>query len=258
MTIPGPGPCSMCGCKVTRADFEAERAMLLLGKICCIPCLESRSLFCHPCRKQLSRKDFDSGRAVTLLGNRYCDVCLVHALLKQRNRHPRPAARPEPKPEPVLRETAPVRPETRRIPLAHLEDGQDSRRAFSRFIPPAECSLSLKPEGLRGLFSSNLVKIWVDVSEGGLRAVVSGSFRKDDPLRGEVVYPPLKARHEIRVVVRYAKPCTAYPGCTMVGVQFQNPTADLQAFIREVLAETPSIALETGRRVKPETKVRPA
>jgi hypothetical protein len=84
-----------------------------------------------------------------------------------------------------------------------------------------------------------------------LRAVVEGVFKKDDALQGQLLYPPLKADYGIRVIVRYAKPCTAYPGCTMVGVQFEDPSSDLQSFVREVLAETPSIALETARRVKP-------
>src|ERR1700682_1499014 len=108
MEAPSSGPCSMCGMKLSRSDFDAERAMLILGRVCCVPCLESKSLFCYHCNKALTRKDFETGKAVTLLGSRYCDCCLVHALLARRRKdlkHPKPGhepAKPQPRPEPQL------------------------------------------------------------------------------------------------------------------------------------------------------------
>ena len=201
------------------------------------------SMTCHRCRTRLAPKDFETGRAITLLGHRYCDTCLSQAILKQRNKRTASGDRH------TTRRRSGPRPEP--APSSELEIGQDSRREFDRFIPPGDCTLVLKHEGIRGLIDANLVQLWVDVSEGGLRAVVTGSFVKDDRLRGEMILAREKIRHELRVTVRHAKPCAAYPGCTMIGLQFDRPTLELRAFIRDSLAEPPSVLPETKRRPRP-------
>lgn len=210
--------CALCRHPLLEKDFKNDRAMRLFGKPYCTACLEKQAITCKSCRRSLRQKDFDEGRAFTLLGARFCESCLEQAVKDGRKSAPTPEA-------------------------AASEADWDSHRAHARFIPPAACALTLKRGGIRGLVSGNLLRLWVDVSEGGLRAVVSGNFAVDDVLHGEFSYRPLKATHAFRGSVRHVKPTERYPAAMLIGLRFDAPAPELQAFVRDVLGSgTPSEA----------------
>jgi len=193
--------------------------MMLLGRGYCIACLEQITPKCHLCSKPLHQADFTEGRAVTLNGQKVCEGCMERAVQN--------ASIPEPKPLP---------------PPDHHEDAAwESRRACSRFVPPLDCTLTVKLRGLLGLISGNAVVLWIDVSEGGLRAVLHGSYKPGDPVEGRMAHPTLDDKIEFRAQVRHGKPSEKYPGCTLAGLKFEEPSALLVAFIREVLGCNPSV-----------------
>lgn len=212
-----PGECRRCKRELCPADFFQDRAMMLLGRGYCIPCLEAVTPKCQLCSKGLHQADFTEGRAVVVNGSRVCEGCMERAVHN--------AARPEPKP----------------IPEPHDEPGWESRRTCSRFVPPQDCDLRVKPTGLRGLLPGNAAVLWVDVSEGGLRAVLRGRYKPGDHVQGRLAHPTLDEPIRFEAQVRHGKPCEKYPGCTLAGLKFEEPSALLVAFIREVLGRIPSV-----------------
>ena len=252
------GPCVKCGTDLSASDFSQDRAMLLLGRAYCMACLEARTLACHLCKHPLRKADFEEGRAFTLLGWKYCGGCLDAAVQHARGESqkaspaaPPPAKSPEPEPAALSNNTA-------KIPVVQGNAEGESRRMYSRFVPPAECELTLKPGGVRGLLGSSVLRLWVDVSEGGLRAVVEGKYDHGDGISGRMSYPPLKLKLDFKGEVRHCKPSEKYPGCFMVGVKFEEPSSELQSFIREVMGDSPammSMKPSPSRRSAPKTEV---
>ena len=226
------GPCSKCGKVLSSSDFDQDRALVLLGHAYCLDCLEARILHCHLCKASMRTADFDAGRAVTLLGLKYCGRCLDQAVGHARTLPPAPAPKVA---------AAPPSTDTGKIPVVQGDQDGESRRMFSRFVPPVECKLTLKPDGLRGILSSNLLQLWVDVSEGGLRAVVSGGHKAGDLLQGKMTYAPLSLKLDFKGNVRHCKASEKYHGCVMVGLKFENPSSELQSFIREVMGQNTSM-----------------
>jgi len=215
-----PGECRRCKRELCPADYYQDRAMMLLGRGYCIPCLEQVTPKCHLCAKSLHQADFTEGRAAVVNGSKVCDGCLGTAVGN--------AARPEPKPVPPA-------------PEHHDDPEWASRRATSRFVPPLDCDLIVKPPGLRGLFPGNAVVLWVDVSEGGLRAVLKGAYKPGDRVQGRMAHATLDQPLRFEAQVRHAHPSEKQPGCTLAGLKFEEPSALLQAFVREVLGGIPSI-----------------
>ncbi len=227
--------CRRCAKPLAAADFEFDRAMMLLGRPYCAGCLKDVQRSCHHCKKALRQSDFDGGRAVTLGTDLYCDGCLEGAL-----KTARPAAILPPSALQSLAEhhrqaassgVLPVPP-----PAPPVVDA-DSRRATSRFVPPLDCSLTIRPSGLRGFLGGNAVRLWVDVSEGGLRVVITGRYAEGDVLQGVFSHPSLKSKLSFRAQVRYSKAAEKFPGCTLVGLQFEKASTDLVSFIRDVLGQ---------------------
>jgi hypothetical protein len=252
------GPCVNCGRELSASDFSRDRAMVLLGRAYCLECLEARTLSCHICKQSLRKADFVDGRAFTLLGWKYCGGCLDAAVQHARGESrkappavPTPAATP--KAAPPLPST-----DTAKIPVVQGDSEGESRRMYSRFVPPAECELALKPGGLRGLFGTSVLRLWVDVSEGGLRAVVDGKYEQGEGISGRMSYPPLRLKLEFKGEVRHCKPSEKYAGCYMIGLKFQNPSSELKSFIREVMGDSPammSMKPAPPRRSAPKTEV---
>lgn len=207
--------CKRCSKPVPPEDLAEGRAMVLLGRTYCSVCLEAMTPTCHLCRKPVHEADFAEGRAVTLQGVRFCEGCMEQAVRSSEPLH-------------VVRVEKP-------------DLGGKSRRANVRFVPPLDCELSLKPCGLRGLLSANIAKLWIDVSEGGLRVVVSGHSRMGDVVQGRLAHPELEKRLEFEGVVRHSKPSEKFPDCTLVGIRFEDPSSLLQAFIRDVLGRDPGM-----------------
>ncbi|MBV8880057.1 MAG: PilZ domain-containing protein [Planctomycetaceae bacterium] len=207
--------CKRCFKPLAPEDFAQDRAMVLLGRAYCSFCLEAMTPTCHLCRKPVHEADFADGRAVTLQGVRFCDSCMEQAVRSEEPLH-------------VVRVEKP-------------DLGGKSRRASIRFVPPLDCELILKPSGLKGLLSANVAKLWIDVSEGGLRAIVQGKYPSGDLLQGKFVHPELDGKMEFEGVVRHARLSERFPDCTLVGLMFQEPSTLLQAFIRDVLGRDPGM-----------------
>jgi len=242
-----PEACSRCAKSVSPEDFEVGRAILLLGYVYCGNCQGDLRRACHDCKKPLRQADFDSGRAVTLGSDLYCDGCLEAALHRARPAAVLPPSVVErlshagdeaPAPEtpsaiPPSSTKAPARPPA---PPARAPEGDwQSRRSSARFVPPHDCVLSIRPSGLLGLLGGNSVKLWLDVSEGGLRAVIAGTYAEGDLLRGRFSHPSLKKALDFRIRVRHSKASERFEGCSLVGVKFEHPASELVTFIREVL-----------------------
>jgi hypothetical protein len=210
-----PKICDRCFKPVAQADFDEDRAMVLLGRAYCAACLEAMTPTCHLCRKPLHEADFAEGRALTLQGVRFCDGCVEQVV---RSEKPLSATRVE---KPDL--------------------GGRSRRASVRFVPPTDGEIILKPAGLKGLISTNLAKLWIDVSEGGLRALLHGRQVSGDVLQGKLAHPELDGKLEFQAIVRHARPSEKFPDCTLAGVKFEEPSKLLQVFIREILGRDPGM-----------------
>src|SRR5579862_3614304 len=190
MSDAAPPTCTRCFKVLADADFREGRAMRLLGGTYCGSCLEAMTPTCHLCRKALHEADFPAGRAFTLQGVRFCDGCMEEAV------NSTPAS-------PVLRVEKP-------------DLGGRSRRATHRFVPPQDAALVLKPLGLRGLLRSNLVRLWIDVSEGGLRCIVQGGLQVGDLVQGHLSHPELDRPVSFRGMVRHARPWEKSDGGTVL------------------------------------------
>ena len=211
----GRQSCKRCSKPIPPEDLAEGRAMVLLGRTYCSVCLEVMTPTCHLCRKAVHEVDFDEGRAVTLQGVRFCDGCM----------------------ELAVRSTEPLHV----VRVEKPDLGGRSRRATVRFVPPLDCELTLKPPGLKGLLSANVARLWIDVSEGGLRAVLAGHFRIGAILQGRLAHPELREKLEFEGMVRHAKMSDRFPDCTLAGLQFGEPSSLLVAFIRDVLGRDPGM-----------------
>src|SRR5580765_144578 len=99
--------------------------------------------------------------------------------------------------EQAVRTTQP----SRTAPVEKPHPDWKTRRASIRFVPPMDCEVTLKPSGLKGLLSANIVRLWVDVSEGGIRAVVQGAYEAGDILQGKLTHPELEEKLDFHGVV---------------------------------------------------------
>lgn len=260
---PRPGACRRCEKTLSLSDFEYGRALMLLGRAYCATCLKEFRRHCYLCRKYLGHADFESGRAMTLGSEMYCDGCLGEAI-----RISRPSAVLHPSVVQTLRRiqdgieqidqdlrTAAAPAVEKKPPVDPAENDWESRREHGRFVPPENCSLALRPGGVKGLLRSLRVPVWLDVSEGGLRAVVEGKFEAGDLLRGTLRHASLADPFDFDAEVRYAKPAEKYPNSSLIGVQFKHPSRELRAFIRVMLGETRAA---TPKNAKPESTEPPA
>jgi hypothetical protein len=212
------GTCTGCGSVVAPFGSTYDRALLLTGSPYCPKCVTDLRLDCHRCHKALRVEDFDQGKAMVLLGHKYCDHCLEEAVEKKRQEGPAVSS-----PSPALLD----------------ESGKkwQAARAHPRFLPPQDCTLSVHRQSVLGLLGGNAVRLWVDLSEGGLRAILRGSYEVDDRVKGTFTYPPRNLKLDFRVTVRYVKTTDRFPGSMVVGLRFDEPSAELQAFLQQLMQE---------------------
>lgn len=239
MTDSQENTCRDCGKPLGSGLFAKETRVM--GMAYCEPCVRARTLFCHTCRAALKPEDFETGKAVTLLGRRFCENCLESAVQAGRER-------------------AGTSSSTHKAARPDLEETQDVdtiaiRRLYGRYVPHAEASLVVKAEGLLGSLRGNLVRLWLDVSEGGFRAVIAGSYSMDDGLRGALrqggqVFP-------FRALVKHVRPSKRYPGCVLVGAKFDKPSKELQAFILNKMGGRP-VMIPAPPQAAPKPRPRPA
>jgi hypothetical protein len=95
-----------------------------------------------------------------------------------------------------------------------------------------------------------VLRLWVDVSQGGLRAILRGKYAVGDRLRGTMTHVPKKLKLGFQGIVRYVKTSDRFPESRVVGIQFDHPSQELQAFIRDALGAGLS-ATPTPRRKPP-------
>lgn len=185
---------------------------------------------CDRCGVPLREADFDAGRAVILLGRRYCDPCINRVVAAQKENEHRAALSPRPRALPELPE--------------HVAPPPEDRRTTYRFVPPGEASLAVRRAGLSGLFAGNLVRFWIDVSEGGFRAILSRPLST-----GESVQATLRFQGEtfrIAAAVNHRAPSESHPGCFSTGLRFVDPSAPLRVFIRDVLGKVRAAPTSSG------------
>jgi hypothetical protein len=115
-----------------------------------------------------------------------------------------------------------------------LPEGVFRRRASPRFIPSNQCELDLRPRGWQGWFSRNLNLKWLDVSQGGLRAVVRGTWEVDHRLAARIFHQPTNTTHQLTVRVRHVQVASEFPDAVVMGVEFETPPPALQNMLRSV------------------------
>jgi len=227
----GADTCASCGDTIVLREGDTDRVLILSGVLYCARCIKDVAFDCHRCHRALHLQDFEKGHAMVLLGKKYCDQCLEKAVEKRRKGDASDSSAPK------VSESS-----------THK---WEAHRAHRRIVPPAECVLTMTRSGMRGFFGGNLVRLWVDVSEGGLRAITEGNYSVEDRLKGTLSYAPMKLKLEFEGTVRYSKPSTQFPKCMVVGLRFESPSPELQTFIHNAVAEQRS----HPRNKPPTTKV---
>jgi hypothetical protein len=157
---------------------------------------------CKFCEQPIPFLDFGEGRAVIVSGIACCASCAD---------------------EGAWIRTATVLPE-----------GVAQRRTTARFLPSVQLKLDLRFYGLKGFFAGNVVKRWLDVSEGGLRVVVKRRCSPEERLKARISHPLRKHVYSVVVVVRHVQNSDKFKGATVAGMQFEKPPADLVECIRRV------------------------
>ena len=213
------GVCAACGEVVSPFGAAYDRALLLSGSAYCARCVVDLRFGCHRCNKALSLDDFEHARAMVLLGHKYCDHCLEEAVEKKRQEGPGEPSSPS--------------------PALLDESGKkwQAARAHPRFLPPQDCTLSVHWQSVFGLLAGNVLRLWVDLSEGGLRAILRGSYAVDDRLKGAFTYAPRNLKLDFKATVRYVKTTERFPGSMVVGLRFDQPSPELQAFLMQLMQE---------------------
>jgi len=222
------GICASCGTEVAQFGTTYDRALLLSGSPYCPRCLPDLRFECHRCRRALRLEDFDGGTAMVLLGHKYCDHCLEEAVGK--NRHVAAAS-------------------SAGSPALLDESGKRwlAARAHPRYLPPKDCLLTVHRPSVFGLLVGNVLRLWVDLSEGGLRAILRGTYEANDRVKGTIACSARQLTMEFKAVVRYVKNTDRFPGSMVVGLQFDQPSTEFQTFLREIM-DDPSSATPTPRK----------
>lgn len=247
MTL-GAIQCDLCRGKFPASEFSGGGAILLLGRKICHLCVEKTTLYCHFCRAGITEEDFEEGRAVTLLGKRYCEKCLAAAVERSKPGGTTGSSVGRP-----IQVEAPPSPPTRIHPTGPLSPGHTASelRAFQRFVPPREARLHIRPSGLNGVFGGNRVRMWLDLSEGGVRAIVEGEYENGDELEGELRYPPESVKVRVLFKVRHAHLSKSFPGCSVVGLKFVETDRELSHLVRTHLRKHPLLAEMEGEPPAP-------
>jgi hypothetical protein len=204
--------CHGCGRSLSGTEKRGS------GPTYCETCVKAPALHCHTCQVALKKEDFAQGKAVTLLGRRFCESCLRAEVLKGRQQ----AA------------SAPAAP-------AVQDDTVSMRRLYGRYMPHHEAQLVVKAGGLAGLFGRNRVRVWLDVSEGGFRAIIAGVWKMDARLDGSIAFGPTRAVFPFHGTVKQVRPSDSHPDATLVACRFEEPSRELQTFILGKMSGHPAV-----------------
>lgn len=207
--------CRDCGQSLPPHVLDGPPGTRVLAEAYCDPCRRARSLGCRRCGAGLRLEDFEEGRAVTLGGRRLCEACLEETAEKGR------------------RET------TRRYAAAGADEPPTEFRRHGRYLPGRDAVLSLRERGMGGLLKGDRVRVWLDISEGGFRAVLSGELDCDRALSGSIACEGSGETLTFEAVVKHVRAAPHHPGCVLAGCEFRDPSPELLAFIRGSLAARP-------------------
>ena len=114
------------------------------------------------------------------------------------------------------------------------------RRSEGRFLPTPEFQLVLKPAGLGGLLGRSEVHHWADVSEGGLQAIISGEARPGDMFRAKIVNRRTGKEQPVSLAAKHVVGSKRYPGSSVVGFRFVDPSPQLRAFVVQTFGRNPA------------------
>jgi hypothetical protein len=208
--------CRDCGQSLAPDLLGGPPGTRILAEAYCDPCRRARSLGCRRCGAGLRLEDFEEGRAVTVGGRRVCEACLEEAAEKGRRETTRRYAA----------EQAPGEPST-------------EARRHGRYLPGRDAVLALRARGMGGLLRGDRVRVWLDISEGGLRAVLSGAIDAEAALDGSITVEGTGEAWPFEAVVKHVRGAPRHPGCVLAGCAFVDPSPELLAFIRGSLAARP-------------------
>ncbi|HLY08773.1 MAG TPA: hypothetical protein VKW04_05620 [Planctomycetota bacterium] len=172
---------------------------------------------CDYCANAIPWEDFDEQVAAVVAGKSCCRVCMEEGLW-------------------VGSEGSP----DRRTALR--------RRTQARYLPSHQCDLILRFSGIRGLLQENLLVTWLDVSEGGLRAMVRRRCEEGDCLSARILHRPQKRAYKTAFLIRHAEPSRRREAVWVVGGEFDQPPSGLGAWIREIHGGHPALEPPADRR----------
>lgn len=201
---------------------------------------------CDACGTPLRESAFEDGRAFVILKKRLCATCF-EKLPGNVDVLGAPVALP-PKPVKTPAGATPVHPDKSDGPTASqvaAAAAEADRRSGPRFVPPREAELSIKSRGLGALLGDMVVE-WLEVSEGGLRAIVSRRLSVDDEVNGRIRCRNLE--FPMSLTVRYVRQSVKMPKCHVVGFRFHNVSAEFRGFVRDKLCKTPVAGWQPGSR----------
>jgi hypothetical protein len=210
--------CRDCGESLSPDLFKGGCDTRILAEAYCAACLAARSMaVCLNCGGGLRLEDFEEGRAVTLAGRRFCEACLPATVGKDRGEAP-PSGGDE--------------PDTEETPTA-------VGRRHGRYLPGRNAVLAVRARGMGGLFRGDRVRVWLDMSEGGFRAILSGPLDPESRVGGSITCGSNGTTFPFEAVVKYVRAAPRHAGCVLAGCEFVDASADLMAFIRTTLAARP-------------------
>lgn len=214
--------CTFCNTGFRESDFQRDRAVRILGWSYCAGCVKEAKGYCQFCGRGLRPDDLSEGRAITLSDRPYCEACMDRAV-DEVHRAIREAK------QPADRVSEPIR---------GTREGDTQRRLHTRFVPPESGELILKEPGVMGFLQTNRIRLWLDVSEGGCRAIVAGQYERAELFQLWIAHPDLPERLGVTAEVRHVKPARKYSGHQLVGFKFVDPSPELRVFIRCMLQES--------------------
>jgi hypothetical protein len=220
--------CRRCGQALAPAEFEDGRAVRLLGRTYCAPCMEGKLHGCFECHKPIGAEDFKNGRALCVQDRRLCAPCAEKFVRK------------------TGESTRIILKKTGGVPsMAPAEPAEGCQRAHARHVPPRDCVLFIPGGALQAMMGFNRVRLWIDVSEGGGRAQLAGHTERGDLLKGRIRYAPKSLDLPFEATVRHSRPSETAPDCRIVGFSFESPSSELYSFLRELVTRLAQLAPPT-------------
>lgn len=125
--------------------------------------------------------------------------------------------------------------------------GRTERRRSRRYRPPSGFSMELKGSGFLGFLCGNFFKACINLSEGGIRALVSRAVKEGETLHGQLMMVRGVKPLEVTLRVQFAVPSGSSPACWEAGLRFVDPSPELARAVKNVIA-SPALSLGSTTR----------